>query len=104
MIPVQRVQPDEDPHLIAVLRAYELVEAVQDRDVTAQIERLAEEAEAAGWGDVRLLMHMARSLASLQRTYRAFVQISSLSMASTTRTLTSTQIQTRSSSPTRLTC
>jgi hypothetical protein len=64
VIPVQRAQPGEDPHLIAVLRAYELVEAVQDRDVTAQIESLAEEAEAAGWGDVRLLMHMARSLAS----------------------------------------
>ena len=67
MIPVQRgqrVQPGEGPQVSAVLRAYELVEAVQDRDVTAEIERLAEEAEAAGWGDVRLLMHMARSLAS----------------------------------------
>ena len=53
-----------DAHVAALRRAYELVEAAQDRDVAGQIDVLDDRAQAAGWIDVSLLAHFARSLAA----------------------------------------
>jgi hypothetical protein len=65
VIPVQAAhQPLEASHETALRRAYELVEAAQDRDVAEQIDGLDEQARAAGWAEVRLLAHFARSLAA----------------------------------------
>ncbi len=65
MIPVQAThQPLEASHEAALRRAYELVEAAQDRDVAEQIDSLDKQARAAGWAEVRLLAHFARSLAA----------------------------------------
>jgi len=64
VIPVQAAkEPLADGHVAALRRAYELVEAAQDRDVAEELDALDDQARAAGWIDVRLLVHFARSLA-----------------------------------------
>lgn len=65
MIPVQTAnKPLGQGHEIALRRAYELLETAQDGDVAADVDLLEDQARAAGWADVRLLSHFARSLAA----------------------------------------
>ena len=56
-----------DPHAAALRRVYELIEAAQDRDDAAGVQALDAQAQAAGWSDVHLLLHFARSLAARQQ-------------------------------------
>jgi diguanylate cyclase (GGDEF)-like protein len=62
--------PDRDPmsvgHEAAIEHAYLLIEAAQGHNDAAAVERAEVEARARGWEDVRLLLHMARSLACLE--------------------------------------
>ncbi|MFD1372118.1 GGDEF domain-containing protein [Actinoplanes sichuanensis] len=53
-------------HEAAIEHAYQLIEAAQGHDDPAAVERAEHEARACGWEDVRLLLHMARSLACLE--------------------------------------
>jgi diguanylate cyclase (GGDEF)-like protein len=53
-------------HEAAIEHAYRLIEAAQGHNDAAAIDRAEREAIAHGWDDVRLLMHMARSLACLE--------------------------------------
>ncbi|WP_433796027.1 diguanylate cyclase [Actinoplanes sp. CA-252034] len=53
-------------HEVAIERAYLLIEAAQGHNDPAAVERAEVEARACGWEDVRLLLHMARSLACLE--------------------------------------
>jgi diguanylate cyclase (GGDEF)-like protein len=55
--------PLVNPHVMAVRRGYELIEAAQDREVTAEVDALDEQARAARWFDVQVLVHFARALA-----------------------------------------
>ncbi|MEV4277459.1 GGDEF domain-containing protein [Actinoplanes xinjiangensis] len=62
--------PDREPmsagHEAAIEHAYLLIEAAQGHNDAAAVERAEHEARACGWEDVRLLLHMARSLACLE--------------------------------------
>lgn len=63
MIPAQEAgETLAQPHELALREAYELLEAAQDRDVAARVERLDARARRESWGDVGLLLHFARSL------------------------------------------
>ncbi|MFC4070065.1 GGDEF domain-containing protein [Actinoplanes subglobosus] len=53
-------------HEAAIERAYQLIEASQGHNDPVAVERAEHEARACGWEDVRLLLHMARSLACLE--------------------------------------
>ncbi|GAB6899049.1 GGDEF domain-containing protein [Kineosporia succinea] len=64
MIPAQAAgDVSARQHDDALRRAYALIEASQDRDVSAEVETLAAQAHLIGWADVTLLLHFARSLA-----------------------------------------
>jgi diguanylate cyclase (GGDEF)-like protein len=62
--------PDRDPssaaHEAAIEHVYLLIEAAQGHNDPAAVERAEQEARAHGWEDVRLLLHMTRSLACLE--------------------------------------
>ncbi|MEU8660476.1 hypothetical protein, partial [Actinoplanes philippinensis] len=61
--------PDRDlrrGHEAAIEHAYLLIEAAQGHNDAAAVERAEHEARACGWDDVRLLLHLARSLACLE--------------------------------------
>jgi diguanylate cyclase (GGDEF)-like protein len=67
VIPVQVAnKPLAGDREIALQRVYELVEAAQDRDVAHAIDAVHDQARAAGWTDVVLLSHFARSLSVLR--------------------------------------
>ncbi|MBT0772531.1 GGDEF domain-containing protein [Kineosporia sp. J2-2] len=51
-------------HQDALREVYGIVEAAQDHDVTAPVAALDARARTAGWADVALLLHFARSLAA----------------------------------------
>jgi diguanylate cyclase (GGDEF)-like protein len=53
-------------HEAAIEHAYLLIEAAQGHNDPAAIDRAEREAIEHGWDDIRLLMHMARSLACLE--------------------------------------
>ncbi|MFI5960173.1 GGDEF domain-containing protein [Cryptosporangium sp. NPDC051539] len=53
-----------DAHATALVCAYALVEAAQDREVTTEIDVLDACARDQDWADVRCVLHFARSLAA----------------------------------------
>ncbi|MEU4158690.1 GGDEF domain-containing protein [Actinoplanes sp. NPDC026670] len=53
-------------HEAAIEHVYRLIEAAQGDNDAEAVERAEREARAYGWEDVRLLLHMARSLACLE--------------------------------------
>ncbi|HST86314.1 MAG TPA: GGDEF domain-containing protein [Kineosporiaceae bacterium] len=57
-------EPLATDHEVALQWAYELVEAAQDRDVTQAVDAAHDQARAAGWADVLLISHFARSLSA----------------------------------------
>ncbi|WP_146169409.1 sensor domain-containing diguanylate cyclase [Actinoplanes italicus] len=53
-------------HEAAIEHAYRLIETAQGHNDPAAVDRAEREATAHGWTDVRLLIHMTRSLACLE--------------------------------------